>query len=88
MGWSITKRATKSGMNFRVRYRSKNIPMFSITFDDYDAACRFIEEKEGEFTQNPEKFFIWRATLRTEMRRKGIKVENNIIAPRLHIPFA
>lgn len=88
MSWSISKREGKSGTRYRVTCRSKGHPLFSLTFDDYEAACHFIEEKEGEFTKNPEKFFAWRAALRAEMRRKGVKVQNHIRAPRLHIPVA
>lgn len=82
---SISKRVyEKTGtITYRVQLKRKGMGSLSITFDDYEAACDWLQANEKDFREDPEYYFEWRESLINEHRRDKIKVKNNIITPKM-----
>lgn len=80
---SLTERKHSSGrVTWRVVLRRKGIRTFSLTFDDIDTACDWIEKNEQLFYQNPDKYFKWRDEQVYSMQRKREYVRNHIVRPK------
>lgn len=80
----ITKRSHPNGrITYRVHLKRHRKGHFSITFDDYDAACDWLKEHEQNFRENPDFYFKWRENLADEYRRKEVRVLNHILLPKL-----
>lgn len=83
---AISKRTNNNGeIRYRATVQLGGLPRFSLSFDDYDEACKWLEENEHQFRRDPGKYFAWREELRLRMRRDGVMKEGGIIRPRLKI---
>ncbi len=82
---SISKRVWEptGTITYRVQLKRKGMGSLSLTFDDYEAACGWLETNEKEFREDPEYYFEWRDSLLAEFRRKKVKVLDHIIFPKL-----
>lgn len=81
---SISKRTYDNGVvRYRVQLKKFGKGSISITFDDYDAACDWLDKHDAAFRENPEYYFEWREKLISECRRKQMKVLDHIVCPRL-----
>lgn len=82
---SISKRVyEKTGtVTYRVQLKRKRKGSFSITFDEYEAACDWLEANEKDFRENPDYYFKWRDSLINDHRRDKVRVKNHIITPKL-----
>lgn len=81
---SVTKRVYESGtVRYRVQLKKNQKGSFSITFDDYEAACDWLEEHEPKFRADPEKYFKWRDSLANKYRRQKQRIVDHIVLPRL-----
>ncbi len=77
---AIWERKHESGRStFRIRFKKKGIPEFSLTFDDWDVACEWVERNELSFYADPDKFFKWREENEIQMRRDRVKSKSNIL---------
>lgn len=82
---SISKRVyEKTGtIRYRVQLKKKGSGSLSITFDEYESACDWLDKHDKAFREDPEYYFAWRESLLNEYRRGKIKVKDHIILPRL-----
>ena len=81
---SICKRVYNSGtVAYRIRIRAPNYPHFSLTFDDYDKACEFLDDFEAEFMKDPQRFFDWRDKQYRQMRKDGVYSVAGLIRGRI-----
>jgi hypothetical protein len=79
----IDTRVLKNGViRYRVRIRHKGLPFFSMTFDDYGAACEWLESLESEYALYWEVCHKNKASLMKEMRRNQLKVHQHIVKTR------
>lgn len=80
---SIIKRVYPSGtITYRVQLSSYKKGSFSLTFDDYEAACDWLDKHEERFKKDPNFYFQWRLELIKKYRREDVKVLNNILKPK------
>lgn len=81
---TVEERKYESGhIVYRVVFNRKGIKRYSMTFDDYDVAWRYVELNEEEFYKNPEKYFKWREENYLRMRRRRYIVSNHIVRPKI-----
>lgn len=82
---SISKRIyEKTGtVRYRVQLKKNGRGSLSITFDDYEAACDWLQANEKDFREDPEYYFEWRDSLINEYRRDKVKVKDHIVFPLL-----
>lgn len=79
----IFERKTASGnIKVRVVLRHKGFPRFNLTFDDWYAACLWVERHEDAYHEDPESYFRWRQSNYSEMRRNRERVRDHIAVPR------
>lgn len=76
---SVFERKHPSGrVSIRVLLRRKGYPSFSLSFDNWDSACDWVEENEEKYFQNPERYHKWRNQHDNISRRKKKNVFENI----------
>ena len=80
----ITERQRKDGTSaYRVRFRVRGVPEFTLTFDDWDEACDWVEKNELEFVKDPDKFFKWREENYRVMRRERQYIRSHVIRSKI-----
>lgn len=82
---SVTVRTDKQTYSVRVVVKVKRKHIFSLTFDDWDAAVDWAEEHEERVLADPEWYMNWKAGLAKQMRRSNLKVKDHIIRPRVKV---
>ena len=69
---SITKRILKNNaIAWRVQFRRKGWPCYSITFSDYKQAVKYADENEEAYLNNPDSFFCLNEKTRQLLKSKG-----------------
>ncbi len=82
---SIDKRILKDGTPYyRINIRVKGCPSFSLTFQEREAACDWIETHEYEFIKNPKKYLDWKKNEYNRMKRAGIKRLDGLFCPKFY----
>lgn len=77
---SVFKRIYPSGTEvYRVMFRKKGFKSFSVTFDDWDHACKWAFSNEEKYFKNPKSYFSWRQEEFRAMRQMKIKVRNHLL---------
>lgn len=77
---TINERERKNGdSTWKVAIRRKNVPEFYITFDNFRAACDWVEANEKKYMRNPAEYFAWRQDLMNEMIRKRVKSLQHVV---------
>lgn len=77
---SVYKRVYESGtVVFRVILRKKGLKSFSLTFDDWDVACKWVIENEEEYYKDPQDYANWLKEEYRLMRQMKVRVRNNIL---------
>ncbi len=77
---AINERKYPSGrIVYRVIVNYKDIPRFTLTFDDYDAAVDWVEKHEDEYLMNPEKYMKDQDDMFLMMRRNKLLVYKHIV---------
>jgi len=77
---TIFERKYNSGtIIVRVMLRKKGSPPFCLSFQDWDAACDWLENNEEKFYKDPAKYFLWREKENEKMRRNRLKVYQGMI---------
>jgi hypothetical protein len=80
---SIEERKHKSCTTYRINLRPKGRLGFSLTFEEYESAAKWMEENEKKFLKDPEYYFDWKENLYYSMIKKGIQVYQGIIKPKI-----
>jgi hypothetical protein len=69
-------------VTYRVRIRIRNKEVFTIGFDDKDAAQEWVSANEDDVLQDPERYVKWRHSLFYEMQLKGVDSLDHIRKPK------
>jgi hypothetical protein len=77
---TILERVRKNGEStWKVAIRRECRPHFYLTFDNFDAACDWVEKNEKKYILNPEEYFAWRDDLMNLMIRKQVKSWKHVV---------
>ena len=77
------RKSLKGISTYRVTLRRRGCETFNLTFDDWKAACEWVEEHEESFFKDPQKYFEWKEVHHNAMRRERRTVRSNILRSRL-----
>lgn len=81
---SIEERKHPSGrITYKVYLRKRGIPSFTLTFDDIDVACDWMEENEAKYYKDPDKYIKWREDLYYQMNRSLKRTSKHILKPEM-----
>lgn len=67
--------------SYRMIFKRKGFKYFSLTFDDREAACKFAQEHEAKYFEDPNHYDNWRADLFAMMQRKNLETYDHIRRP-------
>lgn len=67
----------------RIQFKSKRAPVFSLSFDDWSSACKWVEDNEEKYYADPEVYIDWKHKTNQEMRRDHKKTYLHMIASKV-----
>ena len=79
----VLRVVTKKGLDrWLVTLQVRKI-RFRLTFDTREQACKWAEENESKFVEDPEKYFTWKKELGYKMCRSEIDNDLGIRRPKI-----
>lgn len=79
----VRERVRKDGESvFQVRFVKKGYPVFSLTFDNRNAAMQWLEDNENDYPKKVQEMLDFRESIFLEMRWFDLKVLRNIVRPK------
>lgn len=58
----------------RVQFRSSTAPSFSLNFDDWEAACEWVEANEEKYYLNPSHYLHWKRKINLKMKKENKEI--------------
>ena len=81
---TITQRKHRDD-RFKVSLRLSGHAHFGLTFTNYRAAVKWLEEHENKYYKDPQEYINWKDSLFFMMRNRNVSVWNDIVRPKMRI---